>query len=387
LNKRITVLKKIILIVLLTTIIGCSKKEKNYKVKIENGVKVFHNTTKPSDPNFSIKPKELFTIQGFNEDNRDSLRNFSFLMELIADKGGDIYIADSKLCEVKRFNKNGDFISSFVNKGNGPGEMQNLDNIMLFNNIFYLSDGITKKNLKFDKNENFLSDFVLDHNTSLFITLPLSEDKFIAVSLKWRQEKDGNYFEFDYHIRNSKFENILNLQKNGGKYLGSNTDLRSFMSPICVGNNYLYIAKTSEYEYKIDVYNFDGILQYTIKKNYARILMSNKELQIYEKSRFVASHGQKKNNYKIKHKKAINIKSMFVDKNGYLLVQASVERNEKNKYDFIVDAFKDGLFINRFKMDVGPGYDFYNSNHRRYFIDNRIYHQNREDNNVTVFEY
>ena len=38
-------------------------------------------------------------------------------------------------------------------------------------------------------------------------------------------------------------------------------------------------------------------------------------------------------------------------------------------------------------MDIGKAFDFYNSDHKRWFIGDRIYYQNREDNCVTVYEY
>ena len=64
-----------------------------------------------------------------------------------------------------------------------------------------------------------------------------------------------------------------------------------------------------------------------------------------------------------------------------------VERNENNRYDYIVDAFQDGVFINRFKMDIGKAIDSFDKIHKKYFYGDRIYDQNWDDNCVTVYEY
>ena len=112
-----------------------------------------------------------------------------------------------------------------------------------------------------------------------------------------------------------------------------------------------------------------------------------KEKEEYEKSRNSSNMDDADLDYKIKYKKAIEIFGMFFDKDNHLLIQVPLERNEENEFDFVVDAFKDGVFVNRFKMDIGKGFDFFNSDHKRWFVGDRIYYQNREDNCVTVYEY
>lgn len=46
---------------------------------------------------------------------------------------------------------------------------------------------------------------------------------------------------------------------------------------------------------------------------------------------------------------------MFYDKEGRLLVASSVSGNETNKFDFLVDVFKDGVFLNKVSLDIGKG--------------------------------
>ena len=117
--------------------------------------------------------------------------------------------------------------------------------------------------------------------------------------------------------------------------------------------------------------------------------MSDEDVTDFEESRRRSrTHVDVKSEFEnISFKQSVNLKGMFVDKNGYLLIQVPLERNEENEFDFVVDAFKDGVFVNRFKMDIGKGFDFFNSDHKRWFVGDRIYYQNREDNCVTVYEY
>jgi hypothetical protein len=164
-------------------------------------------------------------------------------------------------------------------------------------------------------------------------------------------------------------------------------NLHDFSTSFGVGKNQIYIAKNSTEEYTIDVLSTTGDLLYKIKKDYRRIIVPEKDADEFAKSKKSADLNGVDRKFNLKYKKAINDMSMFVDKNGYLLVQVPFERNKENEFDFVVDAFKDGVFINRFKMDIGKAFDFYNSDHKRWFIGNRIYYQNREDNCMTVYEY
>ncbi len=79
---------------------------------------------------------------------------------------------------------------------------------------------------------------------------------------------------------------------------------------------------------------------------------------------------------------------MYYDKTGRLLVAASVERTAANKEHFLVDVFKDGVFLNRAKLDICNGHDYLKIfDEKIFFKGDRIFHINEPESLVTVFEY
>jgi len=126
--------------------------------------------------------------------------------------------------------------------------------------------------------------------------------------------------------------------------------------------------------------DFEGELLYNIRKDYRRLKVTDEDL----KDTYLG-----RTEYKsiYPYKNAANVFGLHATKDGYLLVQASIERTPENRFDYIVDAFKDGVYINSFKMDIGKAYDIVYSGRYRWFIGDRIYYHNRDDNCLTVYEY
>lgn len=74
----------LISIILITVIFsGCSKKDQTCTITDNDGIKTYHNKNIPSDPDFKITPKELFTINGTDENNPDSTRMIINLAQLM----------------------------------------------------------------------------------------------------------------------------------------------------------------------------------------------------------------------------------------------------------------------------------------------------------------
>jgi len=381
--------KLCVVYVMLSLIIfsGCSKKELNYTVKEADGIKTYHNKNIPSDPTFKISPKEIFTIHGFDENATDTLRNFTFLRSTVVDSKGNIFILDQKKAEIKKFDKNGTFIKSFCKLGSGPGELQGGSALICLNDTLGVKDASISKFSKFTTDGDFIESFVVDgYNSPQFVT-PVGTKYFLNDHQEYSVSDKEEILSFDLQIRDTKYSLIKSLKKDQGQYIGANTIIHDYVHPFCVGKKNIYLAKISDNEYSIDVFDFTGTLLYKTKKDYRKIVITKDELKEFGDAQNLTHDVSENYEYKVNYKKAVNAMGMFEDKNGYLLVQIPQDRNEKNKYDFIVDAFKDGVFINTFKIDIGRGFDFYNSSHQRFFIRNRIYYQNREDNCVTVYEY
>ncbi len=64
-------------------------------------------------------------------------------------------------------------------------------------------------------------------------------------------------------------------------------------------------------------------------------------------------------------------------------------RNETNRSDFLVDVFKDGVFLKKIKLDIGKkGYDFVKLHDEKiFFKGDRIFYLDETEALIRVFEY
>jgi hypothetical protein len=365
---------------------GCSKKELNYTVSEVDGIKTYYNKNIPSDPNFKISPKEVFTIHGYDENAQDTLRNFINPYDITVDRNGNIYILDNRLSCVKQFDPDGKYLRSIGRKGIGPGEMEMAAHMMILNDTLFVSDVRSSKMSVFDLKGDFIRNFYYGDYEQKYMR-PVNSESYICLMESWKTVDEKLHYVNHVNLRNSKFEFVKTIKENIGEYIGDNTNFFDYSTSFCVGQNRIYTAKNSTDDYLINVMDEKGDLLYRIKKDFRKLAMSDEESKHFAQTRKVALLDEVNREYKINFKRAVEPMAMSIEKNGHILVQVPVERNDSNRYDCIVDAFKDGVFINRFKMDVGKAYDFFNADHKRYYFGNRIYYLNREDNCVTVYEY
>ncbi|NOR46292.1 MAG: hypothetical protein GQ534_11960, partial [Candidatus Delongbacteria bacterium] len=126
----------------------------------------------------------------------------------------------------------------------------------------------------------------------------------------------------------------------------------------------------SESKYEVKVYDLEGKHIETIKKNFARIKYSEEEkLQLKER---VESRSRRRTLDTEKLNFKNSIKKVYVDKNGYLLVESSQKRDKTNNNNFILDIFKDGQLLNT--IDLNSTDSFYSSDevYEKDFINDRI---------------
>ena len=193
------------------------------------------------------------------------------------------------------------------------------------------------------------------------------------------------FFDNNLMIINNKFEKIKIIKRNSIKYEPKNIDLSDFNFRFTLSHNKIYVGEISTNEYLITVYDLNGNVLYRIKKNYTNVPFSKEKQAEYSKIITANNEELGKTNISTKYKKAI--KDMYYDKYGNLIIYTSIKRNNKNKKDYVVDVFKDGVFINRIILDICEGDEFRNSNHKLFFEDRRIFYINKEDNTITIYNY
>jgi ABC-type uncharacterized transport system auxiliary subunit len=142
----------IVLLAIVILLAACSKKsntDKNYKIIETNGIKTFKNKNLESQKNLTIIPKIKIKVTG-NEDQALSI--FSKPTSYTVDSKGNIFVLDSKDATVKKFNKSGKFINSFCNKGQGPGEALDPEDIVISQDTVIVIDDDRARTLKFNNN-------------------------------------------------------------------------------------------------------------------------------------------------------------------------------------------------------------------------------------------
>lgn len=379
-------LKVIIILSISILLTNCSKKEKNYILYKKDGISIFKNSVNPSNPNYTYSIKKLFKIVGNNDLAKDSLSNFSYIHFLTADSSNNLYVLNYKTCEIKKFNSQGKFLKTFGKKGNGPGEFLKAWQMFIFRNRLYISDYDTRQYSIFNLDGEFINRLSLDGNDLLDFPQKVGKDKIFALVTKWSFNDNSWQFQNELNLFDKNLKKLKTFKRTEKiKFIPGKTNMHNYISPFAVSEDKIFIGKNSFNEYRIDVFSFEGEKLYEITKSYRKLTLSKNELNSFKKSRKNSTPDSL--TFQVSFKKAINTTSMFIDKFGNLIVQVPVERTIKNQFDFIVDSFNSGIFVNRFKINRIPGYDFYNSDQRCYFINNRVYHADRVANEITVFEY
>lgn len=376
------IIKCLLLFSLLFVVSSCSKPEKNYTVETVNGIKTYKNKNEPADPKFKIETKELFTILG-DQEGQDSTISISSATAISVDTQKNIYILNDRTGKIIKFDAKGKHLLSFGGLGQGPGEMTMPFNMSIMSDTVFVFDYANHITHVFDLNGKFVRRDYIDNLSFIYFLSGVNADKsvgIVAVDRLDEYPKVYTIYQVTLFNRNSTKFKILDsrkeiLQPKDEYFFPSN-----YMSPYAVGKDKIYVLENSTDRYKVSVYDFNGSHLYDITKNYAKIPLTNDDLNNtrYAKSKLLEV---------VKFKNAANVGGLHVTKDGYLLVQSAQRRNKANQTDYIVDAFKDSVYINTFNLNVGKGYDFFSWDQSRYFIDDKIYFMDREKNSLHVLSY
>jgi len=169
---------------------------------------------------------------------------FGSINDVEVDKWGNIYVLDQKMSRVTKFDEDGKFILKFGKKGQGPGEFEFPEAIVLDSErmIYMLSSG---RVLKFDENGRFTHQFpinfygidiAIDAEGNLILLGP-SENKIFHV-----YDKKGNHLY--------SFGETFEIPEEFSKFKGS----RLFKLPLRLWaiENEIYVL--NPYRYEIHIY-------------------------------------------------------------------------------------------------------------------------------------
>ena len=379
-----------LIVLVLTAVImfSCSKSsDQNYTVSERNGIKYFSNRNIPSDPEAKIEPVLLFTITG-DIGEADSPESFYYIVDIDIDNEGNIYLFDISSHSVKKFDENGAFVTSFGKRGIGPGEYPHAYDIVVQNGLVTVQSFTNLQMVKFDTDGNFIENVTYEGGPlslgNALIPIP-GNINMIGYKNDVEHRDGAIYVRNRLVIYDIDFNDIKTLWEYNEKIDPYSLDIFGFTVKYSAANNRIYIADNSMLSYNIAVFDYDGTRIKEIRFPYSR-LSFNPDEEKYLRSKVNLVDGDTRIEQKKTYKRAVN--DLFVDRYGRLLVRRSVERNEKNKNDFTVDIFKDGVYLNTTVIPGLIGEDMMsNFSNTVIFRGDRIYQVLTDEAKVNVYTY
>ena len=346
---------------------------KTYKVKTDSkGVKTFYNKNKPADPNFKIELKKICEI---TYDYLDSLGAGKFkIFDFDFNKEGDILILDYN--RMWKFNRNGRYISKWSRKGYGPGEIVTPFFFHLANDIIYVNNKVPKKIIKFDNNGKFINDIFIKNLQVYPKNIFYADDNILLGCVdRFNPEKKRNidkiimYDSKTFKVKKTLFER--EYKKTGRDIFGRKNYF------IYAGDEKVFfVVDNSLNDYKINCYDSrTGKMKYKIRKNHLKV-KNDEEV----KNHYGTLDGEK---VKMQTGNSIfkeSINQIFYDKYDRLWVNSN-NREPKEEGCMYFDIFKDGIFLNRIKLELNYSYI-----HRFRFNGNKIVEYITGDN-VYIYEF
>jgi hypothetical protein len=322
------------LVLLLCFTFSCKGKKANVERFMEDGVEVVLNF--PLSQNKLANPilSQILSIDTENEDLVESGLNDIYGFDV--NSSGDIFIFEHPLSQedcILKFNGTGEFIKSFGNRGQGPGEIQypfyqkiNLnDEVSLF-------DGGNTKLLVFDGNGDIIRESKLEANLSgASQFLPLTNGNYLYRNLEIETDSYGLVL----FLLDSKFEKIAEL---GRASVAMPNEATQFKMPppvftLGLSNTHIFVG-LEERGYDIHVYDFEGQLIRKIRKEYTPVSFSEESKEQIMK-RFESLPSIRKKTVMPKHNPPF--KHLFADDLGRLYV-VTFEPG-KNQGEYMTDVF------------------------------------------------
>lgn len=185
--------KTIWVFLMMSVLIGCGGADKfEVKQRTIDGVVHVYNPAKPLKGSRILQVKEILRIDSLSidEENPPALHLFD------RDKDNNIFICDRRTPRMYRFSNDGKLDSSFLNKGEGPGEFpRGIYSFQILKNNLWLSH--SRKLVCFGLDGKFINEWKFDRNIT-FIEM-VDEDKLI-----------GNIYENDLTDQRKRICSIFN---------------------------------------------------------------------------------------------------------------------------------------------------------------------------------
>lgn len=341
--------KRIIPTVMILFSVFCSPKSDQVEKYMEDGVKIVVNHLEPykikGEPSTFVLEKE-FTID-FSGDEIGEL-GIADATDFEADSEGNIYFfySNKEGDLIFKFDPQGNYLTSFGIKGQGPGEMQwiiwtgidSQDNLIVSDNgnrkvLIYADDGSLVEEIRYPSKVGLLYPLENGNFFGLWDKHPAPSDKYMYV---WAFSLYDPQFE---EIKPLDTQNVYDFNTQGFRGIVS----RPYTSRQ-ITREYIYLA-CEDRGYEILKYDLNGNLIQKIRKEYRLVAVSREIMK--ERERQYEAFGDE-----IWFPKYwLPTGNFFLDDRGRIFVK-TFEKGEKAG-EYMFDIFNpEGVFIGRKAMNI-----------------------------------
>jgi len=346
--------KLIYFFLILSLFLCCVPKQDKVERTIEDGVEVVLNHVEPykipGEPT-TLTLEEEFTIDTENDEIAEL--GLTEIWAVNVDSKGNIYLWNTPLTKgdlIFKFDGRGNFLTSFLKRGQGPGEVQSPTfPIITEKDDFIVADYFPRKLVFLSLKGELVRD--ISFKSQIEAAYALENGNYFVVES--RRTPDGSYTENLMTLYNSELEEIKRFrsQKNinervAARIKGTLKQGNFILWAISKGK--IYIGDNDREDYEISAYDYEGNLVRKIRKEYAPVEVTEefkkKVLSEYEQLPTEELRAIGKKVYFPKYMPPY--RCIFCDDKGRLFVM-TFEKG-KSEGEYMYDVFDvDGRFIDR----------------------------------------
>jgi hypothetical protein len=277
--------KKSILIIIIIALFNfnCDKAEKNPSVKTEfiDGTQHIYNKKEPIKGIIALELIEVLRIDPVEIDSE----NPPFFHLAQKDKTGNLYLTDSRNVRVYKFDPNGNLVTQFLRKGEGPGEFPWVGDLQISHGFLWIVGNWPLKIAKYTLEGQYVNEWMFRTFRNFYLrTQVIDENRFLTVCYRGGAENqdrirvsalinsDEKFLTQYYEDTNAGIFRIRSVTQ-GGPAIASTSPLVSADIHHAYDGNSGIIYVCNNREYKIYSKSTDGSTQIVIHKDHENIAL------------------------------------------------------------------------------------------------------------------